>query len=350
MSRGEPAAGAEVGGGDGGSGGGSPDVTHAPSPPMPRAPLRLLFHPPLDWRSLHAFLGRRCIPGVEHVDGDAYLRTISTPEGASVLEVRPAADGLALELRLDPPCPAARAEVRSRARRMFDLDLDRAAVGRSARPGSAAGTLGPRAPRAARSGRMGRVRGAGARRARAAGLDRGRGAARRAHRGELRGARPGGPGPRGLDAALPGAVGAGVAGPGAAHAAVRAAPRWWPWRAPSRGVRSCPCPATASRPRWSCCAGSRVSVPGRRESWRCARSASGTRSPPGISVRRALGSPGAAIDEAQALARAEPWRPWRARSAAPLGHGHGTPAVIQSSQELGAPRGGAGKGPGRRAP
>jgi 3-methyladenine DNA glycosylase/8-oxoguanine DNA glycosylase len=77
---------------------------------------------------MHAFLAARAIPGVERVEGDAYLRTISTPGGPSVLEVRPAADGPALELRLDPPRPSARSEAVSRARRMFDLDVDPTAV------------------------------------------------------------------------------------------------------------------------------------------------------------------------------------------------------------------------------
>jgi 3-methyladenine DNA glycosylase/8-oxoguanine DNA glycosylase len=253
---------------------------------------------------------------VERVDGEAYLRTISTPDGASVLEVRAAADGLALELRLDPPCPAARAEVVARARRMFDLDLAPAAVagvlgrdpllGRSvlARPGlrvpggwdafevlvravlgqqvsiAAAAQLAGRiaasfgVPVPAAPGPAGPMRLFPAPAALASAdptalpMPRARGSALVAlasavSRGELVLVARGG-----LDASLEG---------------LRGLPGVGPWTAQIVAMR-------ALRERDAFPAGD-------------------------LAVRRALGSPGAPAHEAEALARAEPWRPWRAYAA-----------------------------------
>ena len=100
----------------------------------PGAGLRvsLPYRPPLDWQALLGFLRARAVPGVERVEGDRYLRTVATPEGPAVLEVRPAA-GEALCARLDPPRPSALLDIATRVRRVFDLDADPEAVARALR-------------------------------------------------------------------------------------------------------------------------------------------------------------------------------------------------------------------------
>lgn len=105
-----------------------PPAICPPMPPLRSSPLRIPYQPPLDWGSLHAFLAARAVPGVERIEPGIYVRTIATPDGPTILQVRPAADGRALELRLDPPRPGSRAEVVARVRRMFDLDADPEAV------------------------------------------------------------------------------------------------------------------------------------------------------------------------------------------------------------------------------
>jgi AraC family transcriptional regulator of adaptative response / DNA-3-methyladenine glycosylase II len=55
--------------------------------------LRLPFHGPLDWHASLAELEARAIPGVEHVCGEAYRRTIAVGGDPAVLELFPGADG-----------------------------------------------------------------------------------------------------------------------------------------------------------------------------------------------------------------------------------------------------------------
>jgi AraC family transcriptional regulator of adaptative response / DNA-3-methyladenine glycosylase II len=96
-------------------------------------PLRLDFRPPLDWEALLAFLGARATAGVEEVAGGAYRRTVRLGGRTGWVEVR-----------LDPECPALRADVSlslagalmplaARLRALFDLD---------ARPDAVAAHLG----------------------------------------------------------------------------------------------------------------------------------------------------------------------------------------------------------------
>jgi AraC family transcriptional regulator, regulatory protein of adaptative response / DNA-3-methyladenine glycosylase II len=51
--------------------------------------LRLACREPFDGASLLRFLAARAIPGVEHVDGGRYLRTIRAPGGAGIIELVP---------------------------------------------------------------------------------------------------------------------------------------------------------------------------------------------------------------------------------------------------------------------
>jgi AraC family transcriptional regulator of adaptative response / DNA-3-methyladenine glycosylase II len=90
--------------------------------------VRVSFRPPLDWAALVAFLARRAVPGVEEVEGGTYRRAALLGGAPVCVEVRAAAEGGALELRVDPPAPARVEEAIRRVRWMFDLDRDPEAV------------------------------------------------------------------------------------------------------------------------------------------------------------------------------------------------------------------------------
>ena len=116
--------------------------------------LRLAFRPPFDWQALIGFLGARAIPGVEEVTGGVYRRAVAFAEGGGdagpvvdgpagdgsgggpaavpvvggVVEVRPLPGEAALLLSVHPPLPRALPRIVARARRLFDLDADPAAV------------------------------------------------------------------------------------------------------------------------------------------------------------------------------------------------------------------------------
>jgi methylphosphotriester-DNA--protein-cysteine methyltransferase len=51
--------------------------------------LRLPFHGPLDWKAFVGYFAARAIPGVEHVSGDTYRRTIMVDGYPGVLELLP---------------------------------------------------------------------------------------------------------------------------------------------------------------------------------------------------------------------------------------------------------------------
>jgi AraC family transcriptional regulator of adaptative response / DNA-3-methyladenine glycosylase II len=88
--------------------------------------VRLAYRPPLDWQALIGFLTARAIPGVEHVDGNCYRRTITVRDAIGILAVRPDGDALRLDVTL--PGPDALFQVVARVRRMLDLDADPARI------------------------------------------------------------------------------------------------------------------------------------------------------------------------------------------------------------------------------
>lgn len=86
-------------------------------------PLRLPFHGPLDWETLLAYFAARAIPGVEHVSGGAYRRTIVVDGDPGVLELsRGGDDHLLLVAHL--PHWEELIHIVQRARRIASLDLD----------------------------------------------------------------------------------------------------------------------------------------------------------------------------------------------------------------------------------
>ena len=86
--------------------------------------LRLTYRPPYDWPQLLAFLARRAITGVEHIEADRYARTVRMASGTAVVEVAPAHDADALELSIRGGEPSDLLPLQSQVRRMFDLAAD----------------------------------------------------------------------------------------------------------------------------------------------------------------------------------------------------------------------------------
>jgi AraC family transcriptional regulator of adaptative response / DNA-3-methyladenine glycosylase II len=85
--------------------------------------LRLPFKGPLDWQALLGYFGARAIPGVEHVSGDVYRRTIVIDGVPGVLELYPGADEQLL-LRAHLPRWRELIHIVQRARRIASLDLE----------------------------------------------------------------------------------------------------------------------------------------------------------------------------------------------------------------------------------
>jgi AraC family transcriptional regulator of adaptative response / DNA-3-methyladenine glycosylase II len=85
--------------------------------------LRLPFHGPLDWEAMAAYFAARAIPGVEHVSGNIYRRTILVGDDPGVLELHPGGiDHLVLRAHL--PHWEELVHVVHRARRIANLDFD----------------------------------------------------------------------------------------------------------------------------------------------------------------------------------------------------------------------------------
>jgi AraC family transcriptional regulator, regulatory protein of adaptative response / DNA-3-methyladenine glycosylase II len=88
--------------------------------------LRLAYREPLDIRALFSFLAARAVPGIEHVSGSIYSRSLSLPHGAGVIRVADSSGHLSCTLHLDDMRDLTAAV--QRTRRLFDLDADPAAI------------------------------------------------------------------------------------------------------------------------------------------------------------------------------------------------------------------------------
>ena len=85
--------------------------------------VRLAFRGPLDWTATASYFAARAIPGVEHVSGGVYRRTIVVDGDPGALELYPGADDhLVLVLHL--PHWDELIHLVARARRIAGLDLD----------------------------------------------------------------------------------------------------------------------------------------------------------------------------------------------------------------------------------
>jgi AraC family transcriptional regulator of adaptative response / DNA-3-methyladenine glycosylase II len=85
--------------------------------------LRMPFRGPLDWEALLDYFAARAIPGVEHVDGNTYRRTITIDGDPGVLELQ-SGGAEHLVLRAHLPHWENLIHVVDRARRIPSLDLD----------------------------------------------------------------------------------------------------------------------------------------------------------------------------------------------------------------------------------
>ena len=95
-------------------------------------PLRLPFRPPFDWARAFAFFTRRCVAGMDEVDGEVYRRSVPLPHGAGVIELSAAnADAGWIDCRVHLEDLRDLAAAVQRARRLLDLDADSAAVDES---------------------------------------------------------------------------------------------------------------------------------------------------------------------------------------------------------------------------
>ena len=101
--------------------------------------LRLPFHGPLDWEAMLGYFAARAIPGVEHVSGDIYRRTIVVGADPGVVELSQGGDDH-LVLLAHLPHWEELIHVVERARRIasLDFDLDKAASHLAVDP-----TIGP---------------------------------------------------------------------------------------------------------------------------------------------------------------------------------------------------------------
>ncbi|MEE9279651.1 MAG: AlkA N-terminal domain-containing protein [Myxococcota bacterium] len=86
--------------------------------------LKLAYRPPFAWQTLLGFLAARAIPGVEHVDGLGYQRSIAVEGAAGTLEVRPDPGAAQLDLRVRIADPSGLARIVEGVRRVFDLRAD----------------------------------------------------------------------------------------------------------------------------------------------------------------------------------------------------------------------------------
>ena len=85
--------------------------------------LRLAFCGRLDWPAMLAYFAARAIPGVEHVAGNTYRRTIVSGGDPGVLELAPGGEDHLL-LRAHLPHWEKLVHIVQRARRIASLDLD----------------------------------------------------------------------------------------------------------------------------------------------------------------------------------------------------------------------------------
>jgi AraC family transcriptional regulator of adaptative response / DNA-3-methyladenine glycosylase II len=83
---------------------------------------------PFDWGSIVAFLAARAIPGVESVEGDRYRRSIEVDGAVGTIDVGPGGPG-GLDVHVDGPAVGALQDIEARLRRWYDLDADVTTIG-----------------------------------------------------------------------------------------------------------------------------------------------------------------------------------------------------------------------------
>ena len=102
--------------------------TSLESAPKLHLHLKLSYRTPYDFESLLRFLGERCIPGVESVDGESYSRTICVAGEAAVIRVSRDSELDGLCLRVPVNVVPSLNEIVRRVRRLLDVDADPAPI------------------------------------------------------------------------------------------------------------------------------------------------------------------------------------------------------------------------------
>ena len=93
--------------------------------------LRIDYRPPLNWRTLLAFLGARAIPGVEMAADDAYLRTVKIGGHCGWVKVAPdpgAAGGNALRVTMSATLASVSSTVLTKMKTVFDTRANAAEI------------------------------------------------------------------------------------------------------------------------------------------------------------------------------------------------------------------------------
>ncbi len=86
--------------------------------------LRLSYRPPLDFTAMLAFMRKRAIPCIEHVDETSYARVIGPANASTWIRVSAHTTRPELTLDISDTDPRAIPDIVRRVRRMFDLDAD----------------------------------------------------------------------------------------------------------------------------------------------------------------------------------------------------------------------------------
>lgn len=108
--------------------------------------LRLAYRPPYDWPHLRDFLAARAVPGIEVVDGQSYVRTVSASNGGTVIQIRWMDNKDAIEFLVGGASPADLLHLSTVARRVFDLSADPEMVADALRDDPLLGALARRRP------------------------------------------------------------------------------------------------------------------------------------------------------------------------------------------------------------
>lgn len=93
-------------------------------------PLHLPYIAPWSWTQFHQHFALRLLPGVEALDSNRYSRTVRMDGSVGWISVRPLPDKDAIELTLSDSLHEHAPTLVSQVRKMFDLDVDPAAVAR----------------------------------------------------------------------------------------------------------------------------------------------------------------------------------------------------------------------------
>ncbi len=105
--------------------GGAAEVSSGPSGEVA---ILLRYRPPYDWPAMLAFLRARAIPGLEAMSNDGYARTIEIAGAHGTVSVRPA-EGNTLRAAIQFPRLSALPAIVARLRRVFDLAADPGVIG-----------------------------------------------------------------------------------------------------------------------------------------------------------------------------------------------------------------------------